>query len=73
MLINILENYTTHLRKNPNSLIAKIYGLFTYENSDLNQKFNLIVMKNVSGFSRKYIRRTYDIKGSKYDRQVIRK
>jgi len=28
-------------------------------------------MRNVSGFPSKFVKRVYDIKGSKYDRQVI--
>ena len=29
-------------------------------------------MKNISGCSRKYIERVYDLKGSKFDRQVLK-
>jgi len=34
-MVNILEEYSEYLKRNPQSLIAKIYGVFTYENSDL--------------------------------------
>ena len=59
------------MKKHPKSLIAKIYGV--YEFKGLNRSsICLILMKNIAGFSKECIQRTYDLKGSRYDRQVIK-
>jgi len=72
MLRGILEKYQKHFEEYPNSLIAKIYGAFTFFDSKSGQIFNLVIMKNICGFPARYITRTYDTKGSKYSRQVIK-
>ena len=72
MLISILSDYRLHFHYYPNTLIAKIYGAFTYENTDDKLKFNIVVMKNVCGFNSTYVERVYDLKGSKYDREVLK-
>jgi len=72
MLRGILERYQKHFEEHPNSLIAKIYGAFTFFDSKSGQIFNLIIMKNICGFPPRYITRTFDMKGSKYSRQVIK-
>jgi len=72
MMVNILERYIQHLKEYPNTLIAKTYGIYTYANADLGLKFNIIILKNINGFSSKYVERVYDMKGSTYDRQVVR-
>jgi len=68
----ILERYQEHMRRNPNSLIAKIYGAFTFQSTDYDQTFNLIIMKNISGFSSAFVESIYDMKGSTYDREVLK-
>jgi len=68
----ILERYQEHMRRYPNSLIAKIYGAYTFQSTDYDQTFNLIIMKNISGFSSSFVESIYDMKGSTYDREVLR-
>jgi len=72
MLASILSRLQEHYQSYPNSLIAKVYGAITYENTDEKLRFNLIVMKNVCGFPSKFVERVYDLKGSKYDREVLK-
>ena len=72
MLISILENYEQHFKECPYSLIAKVYGAYTYENTDVGLKFNLVLMKNICGFPSKFVERAYDMKGSRYDREVLK-
>jgi len=72
MLIEILQKYEEHFNTNPNSLIAKIYGAYTYENTDLGLKFNIILIKNICGLPSRFVERIYDMKGSKYDREVLK-
>jgi len=70
-LLSILPQYVRHFSENPNSLIAKIYGIFTFERFEPYEKYNLILMKNVSGYPSSFIERKYDLKGSKYTRQTV--
>lgn len=72
MLNSILKEYENHYEQYPNSLITKIYGAFTYENTDMGLKYNLILMKNVCGCPSSAVERIYDMKGSTYDRQVLK-
>jgi 1-phosphatidylinositol-4-phosphate 5-kinase len=57
-----------HYSRNPLSLLAKIYGLFTFSGNEMQRTYHLILMKNILGCPRDQIIRTYDLKGSKYDR-----
>ncbi len=59
-----------HYQRNPHSLLAKIYGLFTFKGHEIQRTYHLILMKNILACSRDQIIRTYDLKGSKYDREV---
>ncbi len=63
-----LVYFHEHYKKNPNSLLAKIYGLFTFTGYEIQRTYHLILMKNILGCEKKQIIRTYDLKGSKYDR-----
>jgi len=72
MIRKVLERLTQHFDQNSNSLISKIYGAYTYENTDLNLKFNFILMQNICGFPSKFVERAYDMKGSRYDREALK-
>jgi hypothetical protein len=60
-----------HYKQNINSLLAKILGLFTIKGDEIQRTYYLILMKNILGCKRDQILRLYDLKGSKYDRQVL--
>jgi hypothetical protein len=45
VMIKILPNYIEHLRKTPNSLIAKIFGIFTIEKEGFG-KVHVMLMEN---------------------------
>ena len=64
-----LEVYYQHLRKNKDSLIAKIYGVYTFSSKDSKQ--HLFLMRNIASCPKEFIIRTYDLKGSTYDREVL--
>lgn len=59
------------MKKHPKSLIAKIYGVYEFKGIN-RSSICLILMKNIAGFCKECIVRTYDLKGSRYDRQVIK-
>jgi len=60
--------------ENPNSLIAKILGVYTIK-FDLDEKpYTVILMENIAKVPKKCIQVSYDLKGSKYySREVIKK
>lgn len=64
-----LDQFANHFKKNKNSLIAKVFGLFTVETN--NFKVNIMLMENTMKLNNisnlKYI---FDLKGSKVDRNV---
>ncbi|CAK74756.1 unnamed protein product (macronuclear) [Paramecium tetraurelia] len=70
-----LLNFATYQANNPSSLLNKIYGMYTFERSEnAEAKVHFLIMKNLSlGIPRNQILRTYDLKGSEYDREVLAK
>ncbi|CAD8088028.1 unnamed protein product [Paramecium sonneborni] len=70
-----LLNFATYQANNPQSLLNKIYGLYTFERFEKSEaKVHFLIMKNLSlGIPKNYIYRTYDLKGSEYDREVLAK
>ena len=72
-LRGILKEYYRYFEKNKDSLIAKIYGIYTFERKDVkDQKFSILLMRNIAAVPRKYVLRTYDLKGSTFDREVLK-
>ncbi|CAD8072993.1 unnamed protein product [Paramecium primaurelia] len=68
-----LYNFATYQFNNHQSLINKIYGMYTFERQEKsNLRVHFLIMKNISlGIPRNQILRTYDMKGSEYDREVL--
>ena len=61
---------------NPNSFINKIYGIFSLnfnKNGKENGALHFALQKNITYIGGSYIRRTYDLKGSEYSREVLSK
>ena len=64
-----------------NSLINKIYGIFSID-LDINQTrysnkedgvIHLMLMRNLAQIPGRYILRTFDLKGSEYAREALKK
>lgn len=68
---NILHKYATHLHTHPESLIARIFGLFSFQIEDTGKKVYLMVQENLIGLFGNAVLRKYDLKGSSYSRQVL--
>ncbi len=67
VLLSKLKNYIKYLNDNQDSLISKIYGIYTLERKGVaNTKVHVLMMRNIAGCSREYIEATYDLKGSSY-------
>jgi len=72
-LLSNLKKYHEHFKTYPDTYIAKVLGVYTFERGDSSgEKVNLIMMKNLCGFPSRFVERTYDMKGSRFDRQVIK-
>jgi len=72
VLLRILPAYLEHFKANPDSVIAKIYGVFTFEARSPNEKYHLILMKNINGLPSIYVKRKYDLKGSTVGRRAVK-
>lgn len=70
-LLEILPDFVKHFKENPNSLIAKIFGVFTFERFNPYEQYHLLLMKNVCGYQSKFVERKYDLKGSTYTRFTV--
>ena len=73
-LMKILGNFHFYLMNNPSSMIVKICGLYNFE--AMNQSpldSYVMLMRNIAMYPRKYIERTFDLKGSTYSREVLKK
>lgn len=63
-----LKKYVEHLVLNEDSLIVKIYGVYSFS---INKQSNsILIMRNITQCPSEYIERTFDLKGSTYDREV---
>ena len=69
----MMGGYSVHLRSKPDSLIGRIYGLFSFNFKMGGEPVRLIVMENLFCINKEAVLRKYDLKGSKHSRQVIAK
>lgn len=63
----LIENYSEHLRKNPNSLLARIYGVYKIKVKFM-QPISIMIMENIAGVNAIQKTAMYDLKGSKFMR-----
>lgn len=64
----MLPKYFEHLRQNPESLIARIYGIFTVRMEEL-VPVHILLMANAAQAG-KNIEYVFDLKGSEINREV---
>jgi 1-phosphatidylinositol-4-phosphate 5-kinase len=69
VFIDSLPTYLQHLRNNPNSLIARIYGIFTVQMEDI-EPVDLLLMANAAHCG-PTIENVFDLKGSIVNRNVL--
>lgn len=60
------------MNSNPETFIARIFGILTFEFKKYGTIITIVVMENIIPFNQDYILRTYDLKGSNYQRQVYK-
>ena len=67
-MLKILPAYIEHHRKNPNSLLAKIFGVFTIKKKKYEQQ-HVMLMENTRQLQNKTKEKfVYDLKGSTHGR-----
>ena len=68
-----LDSYIEHLEKNPNSILSRIYGLFTIKMKNV-IPVQIILMQNTIKIKKKQdILHIFDMKGSLYKRKTKKK
>jgi len=67
---SFLTYYLHHLKTNPESLICRFYGIYTIFTDKEAKPLRLILMRNMKGPIQRYIRGSYDLKGSTMNRYV---
>lgn len=70
-MLEVLPQYTQYMEQNPKSLIAKIYGVFTFRREFDPNPQHFFMMRNATGVPSSFIPRKYDTKGSTVDREVL--
>jgi len=70
LFLKILPSYHQHIKNNPKSLIAKIYGVFTVKPQSTNE-VHIMLMENSCRFSKEFCmtKGMFDLKGSWVDRE----
>jgi hypothetical protein len=65
----VFKFYFEHINQYPDSLIARIYGVYSVQMDDMDPVY-LILMGNTKQIEDKYIKKMYDLKGSMVKRIV---
>ncbi|EAS00927.2 phosphatidylinositol 4-phosphate 5-kinase (macronuclear) [Tetrahymena thermophila SB210] len=62
------------MNENPDTFIIKIYGMYSFTRADTRDlKTYVIFMRNIANVPSQNILRRYDLKGSRFDREVLTK
>lgn len=72
ILLSIIGKYTDHISWNPGSIISRLVGYFVFDLDILDKKIRVIVMENIFKIHGPCIKRRYDLKGSTYQRKIMR-
>ena len=67
-LMSILPKYHSHLKKVPNSVLAKIVGIYSIKIAEKTKVYN-ILMESVDPVNEYFIRFKYDLKFSTVNRR----
>jgi Phosphatidylinositol-4-phosphate 5-Kinase len=67
----MIQAYGEYFRSQKDSLIGKIYGLFSFNFKLGEQPVKLVVMENLFCINNAAVLRKYDMKGSRHSRQVL--
>lgn len=66
---SVFKAYFENVSKHPNSLLARIYGIYTVEMEEM-EHVHLILMGNTKRTNDKLVEHVFDLKGSFVNREV---
>lgn len=78
-MTKIIKPYYEYMVKNRNSLITKIYGVYQFKFFNNNKKKSCIfsqkimIMRNLCCYPKYFVERIYDLKGSTFERESLKK
>jgi hypothetical protein len=67
----ILEKYSKHVKKNPRSLLARFYGIYTVKIKFM-KPISVVIMDNLMGDHIEEVQSIYDLKGSTHRRMTTK-
>lgn len=70
-LISILPDYHQHLKRHPNSLLAKILGIYSIKIADKTKVYQ-VLMESIDPISDAFIKFKYDLKFSTVNRREFK-
>lgn len=68
MLCNLMPNYFEYIVNNPDTLIAKVYGIYTIAINEGSSKVHIILMQNLVSCKPNLLKLIFDLKGSTFQR-----
>ena len=71
VFLPILEEYYWYVSNNQDTLISKILGVYKFTGFETGP-INFIMMKSIMKVPKEQVCRIYDIKGSTFDREVLK-
>ena len=71
VFLPILEDYYWYVSRNQNTLIAKILGVYNFTGFETGP-ISFVLMKSIVKVPKQQVCRIYDIKGSTFDREVLK-
>ena len=72
-MLNLLPAFSTHYKKNKNSLLAKILGVYTVKCSSMDEVHIMLMENTLRIRDESKLRYVFDLKGSQVDRKVEEK
>lgn len=69
--LSMLDNYIEHLEKNPDSLISRIYGIFTIKTSAFSPVDIMIIQHTAQLLNKSNKKYEFDLKGSQFNRMRV--
>ena len=68
ILCRLMPNYFEYLVNNPETLIAKVYGIYTIAINEGSSKVHIILMQNLVTCKQNHLKYIFDLKGSTFQR-----
>ena len=70
LLMRMLPSYEEHLKDNPDSLLCKIFGIFTVKTENFSEVHIMLMENTMRLKDQQKLKYVFDLKGSSVDRIV---